>query len=96
MHAELRSYTGKGAKELFDLLEKKKAEVEKEMRTTKGFVSYTLARTADGGFSITVCNDKAGVDDSLKKAKEWIAKNATGISVNPPVVTEGPVLVHMK
>lgn len=96
MHAEVRSYTGKGAKELFDLLEKKKAEVEKEMRTTKGFVSYTLARTSDGGFSVTICKDKAGADDSLKKAKEWIAKNASGISVGPPVVSEGPVLIHTK
>ena len=49
MQAVVRSYSGKGAKELFDLLEKQKKEVEKLMHPVKGFVSYTLVRSADGG-----------------------------------------------
>ncbi len=49
MHAVVRTYTGVGAKELFDILEKSKAEVEKTLSGVRGFVSYTLARTNDGG-----------------------------------------------
>jgi hypothetical protein len=96
MHTVVRTYSGKGAKELFDLLEKRKADVEQEMRAVKGFVSYTLARSNDGGFSVTTCQDKAGSDDSLKRAKEWIAKNAGGTGVAPPKVSEGSVMVHLK
>ena len=96
MHTVVRSYSGKGAAELFDLLEKRKADVEREMRAVKGFVSYTLARASDGGFSVTTCQDKAGVDDSLKRAKDWIQKNAGSTGVAPPKVSEGSVMVHLK
>jgi hypothetical protein len=96
MHTVVRIYSGKGAKELFDLLEKRKADVEKEMRSVKGFVSYTLARSGDGGFSVTTCQEKAGVDESLQRAKDWIAKNAGSTGVAPPKVSEGSVVVHLK
>ena len=51
MHAVIRSYSGKGTKALFDLLEKNKGEVESLIRGVKGFVSYSLVRTTRGGFS---------------------------------------------
>ena len=72
MYTVVRSYFGKGAEELFDLLEKNKADVEKTMRSVKGLVSYTLVRSEDGGCSVTVCNDKAATDESLVKARDWI------------------------
>ena len=96
MHTVVRSFSGKGAKELFDLLEKNKADVEKTLRSVKGLVSYTLVRSADGGFSVTVCNDKAGTDESIQKARDWIAKNAASIGVAAPKVTEGSVVLHVK
>ena len=96
MHSIARSFSGKGAKEFFDLLEKNKADVEKTLRSVKGLVGYTLVRTADGGFSVTVCNDKAGTDESLQKAKDWIAKNAAGTGVAAPKVSEGSVVLHFK
>ncbi|MBI2718776.1 MAG: hypothetical protein HY245_14945 [Rhizobiales bacterium] len=94
MHAVMRSYSGKGAKDLFTALDKHKADVEKALRAVKGFASYTLARTGDGGFSVTVCKDKAGCDESLKVAREWIAKNAANTGAASPVVTEGTVLIN--
>ena len=96
MHAVVRSYSGKGAKELFDVLEKRKSEVDSLMRPIKGFVSYTLARSGDGGFSVTICQDKAGTDASIQAAREWIAKNAGNTGVAAPKVSEGPVLIHLK
>ena len=67
MHAVIRTYTGKGAKELFDLLEKRKTDVESLIRSVKGFINYSLIRTDDGGISVTVCRDKAGTDESVQK-----------------------------
>jgi hypothetical protein len=96
MQTVVRTYSGKGAKELFDVLEKHKPDVEKLMRSVKGFVSYTLARSGEGGFSVTVCQDKAGVDESLQKAKDWIAKNAGSTGVAAPKVSEGSVIIHVK
>jgi hypothetical protein len=96
MDAVVRTYSGKGSKELFSLLEERKAEIEERLRSTKGFVSYTLARSSesDGGLSMTVCQDKAGIDESTRIAKEWIAKNAAHIGVDPPKVSLGTIIIH--
>jgi hypothetical protein len=96
MHAVVRTYSGKGAKELFDVLEKQKAEVEKLMRSVKGFVSYALVRTTDGGFSVSVAQDKAGADESIQKARDWIKQNAANVGANPPAVSEGSVILQVR
>jgi hypothetical protein len=90
----MRDYSGGGANKLFDLLEKNKAEVERLMKPVKGFVSYSLVRTAGGGFSVTVCQDKAGTDESTRVAREWIAKNASDTGAAAPKVSEGTVMLH--
>jgi len=94
MHAVIRDYTGSGAQRLFDLLEKKKAEVKNVIKPVKGFVSYSLIRTARGGFSITICEGKAGTDESTIAARDWIAKNARDTGVGTPKVSEGTVVLH--
>ena len=94
MHAVIRTYSGNGAKELFDLLQERKSDVEDLMRPIEGFVTYLLVRTADGGTSVTVCQDKAGTDESMRRAREWIATNASGIGAGDPIVSEGPVILH--
>jgi hypothetical protein len=48
MHAVVRNYSGAGAKQLFDLLEQRKVEVESVIRKVPGLVSYTLVRSGDG------------------------------------------------
>lgn len=96
MHAVVRMYSGKGAKELFDVLEKRKTDVESVMRSVKGFVSYTLARSANGGISLTVCQDKAGADESVQKAKDWVAKNAGDTGAGAPNVSDGAVILNLK
>lgn len=96
MQVVIRNYSGKGANELFNLLEKQSAEVQTAMKAVKGFISYTLARTEAGGFSITICQDKAGIDESVQKAKEWVAKNAASTGVAAPEVTQGDAFVHLK
>jgi hypothetical protein len=95
MHAVIRTYAGSGASALFDLLEKRRSDVEDMMRSIDGFVAYDLVRTADGGTSFTVCQDKAGVDESVRRARQWIAANASDIHANDPIVSEGPVIAHM-
>lgn len=96
MQVVIRKYSGNGAKELFDVLEKNKADVESLIRTVKGMVSYTLARGGDGGFSVTVCRDQAGIEESVEKAREWIAKNAPHTGASAPQVSSATVISHVK
>jgi hypothetical protein len=94
MHATVRNYSGKGSKELIDLLEKRQSDVKELITSIKGFVSYSLVRTADGGFSVSVYQDKVGADESMKKAREWIGQNASATGASAPTTSEGSVVLH--
>jgi hypothetical protein len=95
MYAAMRTYSGTGAKELFNLLEQRKTEVEAVIRTVPGLVSYTLVRSEEGGMSVTVCKDKAGADESSRIASEWIQQNASELGSKLPAVDVGSVLVQI-
>lgn len=95
MQVVIRQYSGEGAAELFDLLEANAAGVQSLMESVNGLVSYTLARTENGGFSVTVCQDKTGIDESVQKARDWIAKNAGKTAIVAPEVSLGSVIVDV-
>lgn len=95
MHAVIRSYSGSGAKKLFDLMAARKDEVERVIGSVTGFVSYTAVQTDDGGISVTVCQDKAGTDESVEVARTWIAENAADLDTAAPSVSEGTVIVQL-
>jgi hypothetical protein len=96
MHTVVRTYSGKGAKEMIDLIEKNKPEVERLIKGVKGFVSYSLVRTGEGGFSVSVYQDKAGTDESVRVARDWISKNAAHTGAAAPTISEGTVILHLK
>jgi len=96
MKVVIRKYSGKGAKELLDAIENHAPDVQTLMRSVKGLVSYTVARSGDGGYSVTICQDQAGIDESVQKAKDWIAKNAGNTGASAPEVSVGNVVVHLK
>ena len=68
MYTIVRSYFGRGSKELFDVAEKNKANARVEVNALSKALSATpssAAGTAD--FIVTVCNDKAGADERALK-----------------------------
>ena len=94
MYAVVRNYSGKGAKELCDLLEAREAEVENLIRSVEGFVSYTFIRSDEGCVSVTVCHYKEGTDQSVELARNWIQENAADLGTSPPTVSGGLVMLH--
>ena len=78
MYLVVRSYSGPGASELFDLLDARHDEVRELIGGVPGFVSYAAARTGDdSGVTATVCQDKAGTDESSRRAAEWVSQNVS-------------------
>jgi hypothetical protein len=65
------------------------------IRAVTGFVSYSLVRTTDGGVSVTVCQHKAGTDESLQLAKEWVQEHGSNLNASPPTVTEGVNILQL-
>ena len=96
MHAVVRTYSGQGAKELFELLEQRKADVERIIRSVSGLQSYSLIRTAEGGISVTVCQNKSGTDESVRLAAEWVRENASELATEPPDVSDGTVVLQLE
>jgi len=95
MHVVMRRYSGPGAREFVDLLQKNKDEVSNLIRGVKGFVSWTMMKTGDEWMTATVCHDKAGCDESVRVARDWISKNASSTGVAAPQITEGEVLLRI-
>ena len=92
-HTVIRSYDGDGAGELFDLIEQRVDEIREIISSVPGFVSYTAFRTAEGGATVTVCEDKAGTDESSRRAAAWVQENASH-AVAAPAMTEGDAVAE--
>jgi len=93
MFVVVRSYSGQGARELFDLLGQRQDDVKDLIAGVPGFVSYAAFRSGDGGMTVTVCQDKDGTDESSRRAAEWVKENVS-TSVSPPSITEGDTVLH--
>ena len=93
MHVVVRSYSGEGASELFDLLGEREADVKTLISGVPGFVSYAAFITDAGGTTVTVCQDKTGTDESSRRAGEWVKENVS-TTVDPPEITEGSTVLQ--
>ena len=96
MHAVVGPFSGNGAHELVDGLERRKAKIERLVGSISGFVSYCFVRTDDGGFSVSVYEDEVGTGENVRVARDWIAKNAGSVGGPAPVVSEGTVIVQLQ
>jgi hypothetical protein len=93
MHVVVRSYSGQGASDLFDAMEQREEEVRELIGGVPGFASYAAFRTGDGVKTVTVCDDKAGTDESSSRAAAWIGENVDA-SVDPPEISEGDTFIQ--
>src|SRR5215213_10438866 len=93
MHTTIRQYSGSGAQDLFDALEQREPEVRELISTVPGFVSYTAFRAGDGGMTVTVCEDKAGTDESSRRAAGFVKENISAPG-SPPAITEGDTVLQ--
>ena len=93
MYVVVRSYSEQGASALFDLLGQREEDVKALISGVPGFVSYAAFRSGGGGMTVTVCQDKAGTDESSRRAAEWVKENVS-TTVDPPAITEGGTVLQ--
>jgi hypothetical protein len=93
MHAVVRTYSGQGASELFDLLGQREDDVKALIGGVPGFISYAAFRSGDGGVTVTVCEDKAGTEESSRRAAEWVKENVSAAG-DPPAIIEGETVLQ--
>jgi len=71
-----------------------KDEIERLIRAVPGFISWTLIKTGDTCMTATICRDKAGCDQSMTVARDWLGKNAPN-TLGTMQVQEGEVLLRV-
>jgi heme-degrading monooxygenase HmoA len=90
-YAVIRHY--KGSTELIDELGRRPGEVESLIRGVPGFQNYYLVRSDGGGFSVSVFEDRAGAEESVKAARQYIQDNIANLAGEPPEVIQGEVII---
>ena len=65
------------------------------LKKAKGFVRYYWLDTGNGeGASLSVFKDKAGADESIHIAAEFVKAQMSTLLTQKPEVIEGPVRAH--
>jgi hypothetical protein len=86
----MRYYTAASA--LGDAMAANTDAIRQLITTVPGFVAYYAIRNGDVVTSVTVCQDKAGTDETTKRAGVWVKENVKG-GVSAPAINEGDTFV---
>jgi hypothetical protein len=93
MFASIRKYSG--APLMVQELVKKQDDIKSVLRPIRGFHAYYLLKTSDGAISMTVCEDRAGAEESNRVASTWLKDKLPTFATHAPEVTIGEVQIHL-
>jgi heme-degrading monooxygenase HmoA len=92
MYIVIRRYTG--ASELADALVQRQQEVKDLISGVPGFRAYHALRTDWGDVAtLTICDDRAGTDESIRRAAVWVRSNLPRVEMRPAEITEGETIL---
>ena len=94
MYASVRRYTGIDPG-LFDEAARNRQSLEATMRKAPGFRAWYLIRTGDGLTTVTLCDDQAGAEESVRLAAGWLRDTVPNMAPNPPEVSTGEVVLQI-
>src|SRR2546428_13619333 len=94
MHTVIRRYQD-DPKALAELARKVGESAREIITTIPGFVAYALADDGKGtALSVGTFEDKAGADESTRRAAAGVRDNVADLRLNPPTVLEGQVRIR--
>ena len=94
MFASIRKYNG--SSQLSDELFKLQDDLKSVIRPIRGFHAYYLVKTTDGAVSFTVCEDKAGAEESNRAEAAWLKTKLPTFASRSPETTIGEVNVRLR
>ncbi len=94
MYASIRRYAGADPR-LWDQIQQQRASLEAAFRQVRGFRSWYLVRTGDGLTTVTLCEDQAGAEESVRVAANWVRENLPDLISSPPEVANGEVALQI-
>jgi len=91
MHAAIRRYR---VSDVDALVSKVEDEFVEQVKQVEGFVGYYVVDGGDGGVaSVTVGETAEAVEESTRRAGEWVRESAADLVEGAPEVTAGEVRV---
>jgi hypothetical protein len=92
MHAAIRRYR---VSDVDALVSKVEDEFVEQVKQVEGFVGYYVVDGGDGGVaSVTVGETAEAVEESTRRAGEWVRESAADLVEGAPEVTAGEVRVR--
>jgi hypothetical protein len=89
MFAAIRTYGVTDTDELSELVRSGLLPI---VESVPGFVAYYVVDVGDGmASSITICDDRAGVDESTSREAEWVEEHVLDFIESGPAVVTGTV-----
>lgn len=80
-------------KSIDELVKRIKAEFVPMIGKVPGFMSYVVVDAGNGTLaSISTFENKAGADESTRRAADWV-KTIRSLVPNPPQVTAGDIVI---
>ena len=65
------------------------------VKNAKGFVRYYWLDSGNGdGASLSVFKDKAGADESVRLAADYVKQSLSKLLTQKPEIIEGPIKAH--
>lgn len=94
MYVVVRQYEGASA--LADVMadEAAAADVKEVLSGVQGFVAYYAAREGDSVTTVSICQDRAGAEETTKQAGALVQKYLPGTTMSPPRVGTGEVILN--
>ena len=94
MYASIRRYTGADPR-LWDQIQQQRFSLEAAFRQVPGFRSWSLVRTGGGLTTVTLCDDQAGAEESVRVAARWIQEHMPDLIAGQPEVATGEVALQL-
>jgi hypothetical protein len=91
MYAVVRRYAG--ASSLIDTITRRQDEVRQLISSVPGFVTYHGIRSGDQLVTVSVCRDRAGADETTRRAADWVRQQLPADQSLKPEVVGGDVFL---
>jgi hypothetical protein len=92
MYASIRQYNGRNPAEFSRRVQDGFVPI---VRQVPGFLAWYLVDGGGGAlFTITLCEDHAAAEASVRAAADWVADNLADLVEGSPTVINGEVRVH--
>ena len=93
MYVSVRQYNGRNVAEFTRRVQEGFVPI---VRRVPGFLAWYLVDGGGGSlFTITLCEDQAGVEASVSAAADWVPDNVGDLVEGSPAVINGEVTAQM-